>query len=116
MAFGFSSKTIADGNGYLCARVGFFMREILLFFSYILCAFVSALVFLKLGRDLSLGAFWATWFISLIGAFAGGYLGTILINRAGLNPDFIGSLLAGFAGSWLLAGFFLRIKKIPGNW
>jgi len=92
------------------------MREVLLFFSYILCAFLSVLLFRKMIGTLSAGAFWAAWFISLIGAFAGGYLGTLLINRAGLNPGFLGSLLAGFAGSCLLAGFFITIKKIPGNW
>jgi hypothetical protein len=92
------------------------MREVILIFSYISCAFIPALFYVKVRRRYSMSAFWAIWIFSLIGAFLGGYFGTMLIARAGLELGFPGSLGTGLAGAWLMAVLFIKLKEIPGNW
>lgn len=89
------------------------MRELILIFSYIVCAFVPVII-LKKSRG---RIFWITWLISLIGAFAGGVLGSLAAVRSmGAGTGFLTSILPGFAGAWLFSFIFIKLRNLPDNW
>ena len=92
------------------------MRELILISSYITCAFIPVLVIRRLRDGFTLRLFWTTWFVSLTGAFSGGFFGTMLMARAGINIGFIGSIVPGLIGAWLFSSLFIRLREMPGNW
>jgi len=92
------------------------MRETILFFSYVMCAFVSVFVIKWTKKDISRRLFWITWSVGLIGAFLGGLLGIVFIARIGLEMRFILSILPGFLGAWLFSRLFIKLREIPGIW
>lgn len=92
------------------------MRELILIFSYMACAFIPVLVMRRIRDGFTLRMFWVTWFVSLTGAFSGGFFGTMLIARVGIDIGFIGVILPGLIGAWLLSSLFVRLREMPGNW
>ena len=92
------------------------MRELILIFSYIVCAFIPVLFFRKFRSGFTLALFWTTWFVSLTGAFAGGLFGTMIFAHYGIFPGFTGSIIPGLAGAWFVSVLFIRLKEMPGNW
>jgi len=92
------------------------MRETILFFIYVICAFISVFIIKWSRNDISRRLFWITWSVGLVGAFLGGLLGIILIARIGLEMRFILSILPGFLGSWFFSRLFIRLREIPGIW
>ena len=92
------------------------MKELILIFSYIVCAFIPVFIYRKIRSNFSIGMFWATWFFSITGAFSGGLFGTAAFAHAGLFWGFPGSILSGLLGAWLISSLFIRLKEIPGNW
>jgi hypothetical protein len=92
------------------------MRELILIFSYVACAFIPVLVMRRTRSDFTLRMFWATWFISLTGAFSGGLFGTMLIARFGFELGFIGIIIPGLVGAWIFSSLFIRLREMPGNW
>jgi len=93
-----------------------FMREIILFLSYIACAFISVFIIKWSKVGFSRRLFWITWTVGLTGAFLGGLLGIVLIARIGLEMRLILSVLPGFLGAWLFSRLFIKLREIPGDW
>jgi len=92
------------------------MREIILFFSYVACSFISVLIIRWSKSGFSRRLFWMTWSVGLTGAFLGGLLGIVLIARIGLEMKFILSILPGFLGAWMFSSLFIKLREIPENW
>jgi len=92
------------------------MREILLFLSYLSCAFISVFIMKWSRNGFSRRLFWITWTIGLVGAFLGGLLGIILIARINLEMRLILSIVPGFLGAWFFSRLFIKLREMPGNW
>ena len=92
------------------------MRELILIFSYIVCAFAPVLLIPRIRRGFSFGQFWGIWFVSLTGAFGGGVLGTIFLARTEMEFGFFASIIPAFVGAWALGFLFLTIREQPENW
>lgn len=92
------------------------MRELILIFSYVACAFIPVLILRRNRPGFTLRMFWSTWFVSLVGAFFGGLFGTMLISRFGIEMGFLISVIPGLIGAWLLSFLFIRLREMPGNW
>jgi len=93
------------------------MRELILIFSYVACAFIPVFIFRRFTDIVfNVGMFWTTWMFSITGAFAGGFLGTMVFAHFGLLWGFPGSILSGMIGAWLITSLFISLKRIPGNW
>ncbi len=92
------------------------MREIILIFSYILCAFTPVLMIKRVRNDFSPGQFWSTWFVSLTGAFAGGVFGTMFLARIGLEFGVFASIVPALIAAWCICLLYLTLREMPGNW
>lgn len=92
------------------------MRELILIFSYIICAFSPVLLIRRIRSEFSPGQFWGVWFVSLTGAFAGGLLGTILLARTGIDLGFYSSIVPALLGAWGFSALYLTLREMPGNW
>ena len=93
------------------------MRELILFFSYIVCAFIPVFIYRRvLNRIINIGMLWITWLLSLTGAFFGGYFGTLVVAHFGLFWGFPGSILFGLIGAWIVTSLFIHVREIPDNW
>lgn len=92
------------------------MRELILIFSYIVCAFLPPLVYRRLRRSSSLRLFWVSWVVSLTGAFIGGLFGAMLIARIGWDLGFAGDLASALIGATALTMLYMTLRELPGNW
>ncbi len=92
------------------------MRELILIFSYIVCAFLPPLVYRRLRRAGSLRIFWMSWLISLTGAFTGGVFGAMLIARFGWDLGFLGDLASALIGATALTMLYMTLRELPENW
>ena len=92
------------------------MRELILIISYIICAFIPLLMSRRIRTGFTIGQFWGAWFISLIGAFAGALVGTLLLTRSGIDFGFYASILPALLGSWGFCTLYMLLRGMPGNW
>lgn len=92
------------------------MQELILALSYIISAFIPVLISARLRGGFSPSMFWLTWLVSLVGAFAGGTGGAVMMAQIGMGTHFFGHAIPALSGSLLLTWFFVRIRRLPGNW
>ncbi len=92
------------------------MRELVLVFTYFVCAFISVMILKSAKYKFSRRLFWVSWVASLIGAFFGGVFGSIFLHRIGMEFSLIAGAFLSFAGAWLFLGIFLILRAIPDRW
>ena len=92
------------------------MKELILIFSYIICAFIPLLMSRRIRTGFTVGQFWGAWFVTLIGAFTGAFVGTLLLSRTGIDFGFYASIIPALLGSWGFCALYLTLREMPGNW